>query len=171
MDQAGLARTRRQGGIEALGRQAGVEFGILQFGAAGLDQGGERVLEPVQIGTALAALLGRGASEIAQQGGETAVAAERGDADGVPGAQVGGGGEGSLGFGLEGWRGRRSWECQKKQWNRRCTQMHADKVLPDDPAGMSGPQFGADAPKRLGPHLRASACICGSIFSPPAGSG
>ena len=61
VDQAGLARARRQGGIEALGRQAGVEFGVLQRGAAGLDQGGQRVLEPVQRGTALAALLGRGA--------------------------------------------------------------------------------------------------------------
>ena len=60
MDQAGLARARRQGGIETFGGQPGVEFGVLQCGAAGLDQGGERVLEPVQRGAALAALLGRG---------------------------------------------------------------------------------------------------------------
>ena len=69
--------------------------------AAGLDQGGQRVLEPVQRGAALAALLGRGLAEVAQQGGEAAVAAERGDADRVPGAQVGGGGERGLGFALQ----------------------------------------------------------------------
>ena len=101
VDQAGLARARRQGGVEAFCRQPGVEFGVLQFGAAGLDQGGERVLELVQRGAALAALLGRGLAEVAQQGGEPAVAAERGDADGVPGAQVGGGGERCFGFGLQ----------------------------------------------------------------------
>ena len=99
MDQAGLARARRQGGIEAFGGQAGVEFGVLQRGTAGLDQGGQRVLQPVQRGTALAALLGRGLAEVAQQRGQAAVAAERGDAHGVPGAQVGGGGERGLGFG------------------------------------------------------------------------
>ena len=52
-------------------------------------------------GTALAALLGRGLAEIAQQSGEATVAAERRDADSVPGAQVGGGGQGRLGFGLQ----------------------------------------------------------------------
>ncbi len=102
VDQAGLARARRQGGIETFGRQPGVEFGVLKRDAAGLDQDGERVLEPVQRGAAFAALLGRRLAEIAQQRGETAVAAERGDADSVPGAQVGGGGEGCLGFGLQG---------------------------------------------------------------------
>ena len=83
-------------------RQAGVEFGVLQRGAAGLDQAGQRVLQPVQRGAALAALLGRGLAEVAQQRGEAAVAAQRGDADRVPGAQVGGGGERGLGFGLQG---------------------------------------------------------------------
>ena len=68
----------------------------------------ERVLELVQRGAALAALLGRRLAEIAQQGGERAVAAEHGDAHRVPGAQVGGGGQRGLGFGLQGVAGRRS---------------------------------------------------------------
>ena len=55
----------------------------------------------VQRGTALAALFGRGLAEVAQQGGEAAVAAERGDAHRVPGAQIGGGGQGGLGFALQ----------------------------------------------------------------------
>ena len=86
-------------GSSRLGRQARIEFGVFQFGAAGLDQGGQRVLELVQRGTALAALLGRGLAEVAQQAGQPAVAAEHGDAHRVPGAQVGGGGERGFGFG------------------------------------------------------------------------
>ncbi len=60
------------------------------------------VLELVQRGTALAALVGRSLAEVAQQRGQAPIAAERGDADGVPGAQVGGGGERSLDFGMQG---------------------------------------------------------------------
>ena len=89
-------------GIEPFGGQAGVEFGGFQRGAAGFDKGGERVLKPVQRGAAFPALLGRRLAEVAQQRGQAAVAAQRGDADGVPGAQVGGGGQCGLGFGLQG---------------------------------------------------------------------
>ncbi len=91
----------RQRGIEAFGSQAGIEFGVFQRGAAGFDQSGERVLELVQRGTALAALFGRGLAEVAEQGGEASVAAERGDAHRVPGAQIGDGGQGGLGFALQ----------------------------------------------------------------------
>ena len=44
---------------------------------------------------------GGGAAEFLQQGGEAAVLAEHADAHRVPGAQVGGGGEGRVGFGLQ----------------------------------------------------------------------
>ena len=102
MDETHLAGARRQRGVEPLGREAGVEFGVLQFGAAGLDQEREGVLQPVQCRTALPPLLRRGLAQVAQQGGEPAVAAQRGDAHGVPGAQIGGSGQCCLGFGLEG---------------------------------------------------------------------
>ena len=77
VDQAGLARARRQGGVEPLVRQAGVQLGVFQCRAARLDQGGQGVLEPVQRGAPLAALFGRGLAEVAQQPGQAAVPAEQ----------------------------------------------------------------------------------------------
>ena len=48
LDQAGLTRTRRQGGVEAFGGQAGVEVSGFQCNTTGFDQAGKRVLEQVQ---------------------------------------------------------------------------------------------------------------------------
>ncbi len=102
VDQAGLARARRQGRVEAFGGQAGVKVRGFQRNAARFDESGERVLELVQRGAPFPALVGRGLAKVTQQRRQAAVAAQRGDADGVPGAQVGGGGQSGLGFSLQG---------------------------------------------------------------------
>ena len=63
MAQADLTRARWQGGVEAFGGETGVEFGFLERGAASLDQGSERVLELVQRGASIAALLAASVSD------------------------------------------------------------------------------------------------------------
>ena len=108
VDGAAVAGAGRQGGIETLGGEAGVECGVFQFGAAGFDEGCERVLELVKRGATFAALLGRGLAEVAEQSSEAAVAAEHGDADCVPGAQVGAADRAAARFGLGGRRGRQT---------------------------------------------------------------
>ncbi len=101
VDQADLARTRRQRGVEAFGRKPAVEFGTFQVGPAGFDQGREGVLELVQCRAPFPTLLRWRLAEIAQQGSEPAVAAEDADTDGVPRAQIAGGSQSSLGFAFQ----------------------------------------------------------------------
>jgi len=96
MDGAARCRGRRQADIHAFGGEAGIERGGFQFGAARLDRGGQSVLQPVERGAAFAPLLGGGLAKVLEQGGERAVAAKDGHPHGVPGAQVGGGGEGGF---------------------------------------------------------------------------
>ena len=158
VDQASLAGTRRQRGIEAFGGQAGVEFGVFQGGAAGFDEPGQRVLELVQRGSALAALLGRGLAEVAQQCGQASIAAKGGHADGVPGTQVGGGGKSGLGFRLQGGEivGHENGTADA----RRCTQIEPRRRRQRDrPVALTG----AGAPKSSG--LICVLCVlCGSNY-------
>ena len=102
VDQAGLARARRQGWIDAFGQQAGVESGVLELDFPRFDRRGQGVFQPIKRGAAVLALFGRRLAEVAQHPGQAAVAAEHGDADGVPGAQVGGIDERRVGGGLQG---------------------------------------------------------------------
>jgi hypothetical protein len=102
---------------------------------------------PVQRGTALAALLGRGAAEVAQHRGEPAAAAEGGDAHGVPGAQILSGGERCLGLGPQGgkvvghgWRYISSFQRKREPRPRSIEDAHL------------GPRFrGDDVRARLAP--------------------
>ncbi len=102
MDQARLARAGRQRWVDALGGDARVEFNAFQRVATRFDRLDQRVLQAVQRCAAFALLLGGDLAHVAQQRGELAVAAEHRDADRVPGAQVGGGGERGIGLGLKG---------------------------------------------------------------------
>ena len=108
VDQAVRPRRRRQGDVDALGGEPGVDLGAFERGAAGLDDVGELVLQAVQRGAALAPLLGGGVAERFEQEGELARLAERADADGVPGAQVGRFARAPLRFRRAARRGRRS---------------------------------------------------------------
>ena len=62
---------------------------------------GERVLKLIERGAPFPALVGRRLAEVTQQRRQAAVAAQRGDADGIPRAQVGGGGQCGLGVSLQ----------------------------------------------------------------------
>ncbi len=93
---------RRQGRVDALVGEAGVQRGTFQRHAARLDRGGQRVLQPVQRGAALPALLGRGPAEVLEQRGQPPVASQHPDPHRVPRAQIAGGGERGVGFGLQG---------------------------------------------------------------------
>ena len=102
VDQAERRGAGRQGDIEALGREAGVERRVFENGAAGVDGGGEAVLEAVQRGAALFPLLRRGFAERAQQSGQAPRLAQCRNPDRIPGLHVDRRGKRRLSLGLDG---------------------------------------------------------------------
>ena len=98
---AGRGRGGRVGSMRSCARRASRSAASSSALRASMALG-QRVLQPVQRRAAFPPLVGRGFAEFLQQAGQLAVAAEHGDADGVPGAQVGGLGQGGVGFGFQG---------------------------------------------------------------------
>ena len=78
MDQSLRSRARRQGEIQPLGGEPGLQRGLLQCDAARLDRAGQGVLQLVKRAAALAPLFGRRLAEVLQQRGQPAIAAEHG---------------------------------------------------------------------------------------------
>ena len=102
-----MGEARRGGGrgerhVHPLGGEAGIERAGIERAAAGVDGLAELVAQLVEGGATGAALVRRGAAEFLQQRGQAAGFAEDTDPDGIERAQVGGGGEGGVGFGADG---------------------------------------------------------------------
>eukprot|EP01037_Dinobryon_pediforme_P006661 gene6661-6731_t len=90
VDEALGARLGRERDVDAFGGQAGFEGGFLEFGLARLDGGGELGFQNVQRGAAGFAVFRGGLAEFFEEVGEGTGFAEHADADGIPGAQIGG---------------------------------------------------------------------------------
>jgi hypothetical protein len=101
MDQPQRRHRGRQADIHPLAGQPCFHRRRLDRRAPRFDRCRQRVLQPVQRRPALPPLLRRGASQLLQQPGQLAALAQHADADRVPRAQIGGGGQRRIGFGLK----------------------------------------------------------------------
>ena len=89
MDRAWHVEFHRQGDVDPLARQAGIEGGGFQRPSARLDGGAEIVAQTVQGGPAGTSLVGSGAAQLLEQQRQPARLAQRADADGIPGTVIG----------------------------------------------------------------------------------
>ena len=89
MHQTSFPRPRRQAGVDSLGQQPGVQRRVFQMRFPRFDRRGQGILQPIERGTPILALVRRRLAEITQHPGQAAIASQNRDPYCIPGTQIG----------------------------------------------------------------------------------